>query len=334
MVTISKRDKANAARYKPIADKLLPVIKKHLPQSDTENERITPDQMDLVFFDDRPKTYAWNFAMHVAISYFEQQQQEQNLAYFEKLAAALKQLEQALNNVPPHIGYLLELFLSPERDLRFLDCMHSLGESFPARNPSELERALLREKTNADGTMNADVIGGHLMGRQRLSERERALVVDKLTGKDGLDQLIYYVSLASHRLAAKDLRGWGKSNFNSRHNALAIVTIQGCLGVWENECLRVEPTKWVDSARSGKRPLDHVVAPKAIHHDALSPFGRFAQEVFEVLDIRDRSGNDIANPSTALRALVEYKEKVSSENSAITPAGEYVRVWQTDSDIT
>ena len=310
MVTISKRDKANAARNKPIADKLLRVIENCLEESDTEYTDVLAGQNGLYFFDDRPKTYAWYYAIEIA-RYYHGKQQNQNPEDLKILVNATEKFAQALNRIPVGLDELLERYLSPEYDMRFVALLSRSGASVGNRKLSELERALLKENTNADHTIDADIIGNNLAGRTQLSERERYLVIDKLTGENGLDRLKQEVNVLKQGLSTIDVGRWLDAEYKSKHDRRAVGAIEGCKAVWRHH--------------TGANP------PQNLNHEAPGPFGRFVDKIFQALEIMNREGSETASPAMALRASNTHQQKMK-KHKASTPHifGPTIRAWKTD----
>lgn len=326
--TTSAHDRNISQKYKELADQIRPIVEEHLHQSTDIKDDISANLIGSIFFEDRPKTFAWSYSMQIAIAYFHLKQVNTE---FDDLLTALRKCANALENLDAGRDDILRRYLSSEYDLKIDGGASGPRFRVPIGPPSSpLEKGLLQERANEDGTIDADIIAKLLLNRKRLSERETSLLVDKLTGTNGLDRLRRDLSVLAHFTGMIKKKGLLAPKETTRHKKLPIAVISSCSNVWASEYQRLHPDEWIKSIQNQPTPRNTARPPQTLSPEAPGPMGRFAQDVFEKLRIPGKGGS-IANAAAAFKALKNYSEARRDAGGSKTFL---YRKWSTDSDIS
>lgn len=104
----------------------------------------------------------------------------------------------------------------------------------------------------------------------------------------------------------RKLRSWSEYRrvASKKRNWLAMSLTFECQIIWGTE-------KWIERNGLPPRDFSHIdaalaMSPKTQNHTRPGPFGRFVEDVFEVLEVRSRSGA-VVSAASALDALRDFR---------------------------
>ncbi|SPJ31472.1 hypothetical protein [Falsiruegeria mediterranea] len=145
-----------------------------------------------------------------------------------------------------------------------------------------------------------------------------------------LPEVLVHIEQLSLALNELEKNPTSKQRAGKKRNWRAIAVVAKCQKIWSEEHVleefrnsgrnpgRLYPMIWHEDYEEqvkGRREFDEAVSllkPKSAHNDAPGPFGRFVEDVFEVLGITGPRGEPV-RAASALRSLAEVERKQQNE---------------------